>query len=318
MNYILKDVAQLYCQNQDKIEKKYLTVKIPKKNGKLRTLEIPNPIIDSFQRMIKKYIPEHLICSHFSAAYQKGKNIKTVAQRHTNKKIILKLDIKDFFGHITVDLIKSKVFDCKEGYILAQLCCCNGHLPQGACTSPVISNLVMKDFDDELGYFCEERNITFSRYSDDMIFSGNFNPGAIIRKVKEMLHKMGMELNTEKTVIAGRGSRQMVLGIVVNEKMQASSDYRRKIRQEVYYCTKFGVANHIIKSNAETYIVRDENNKILQVNTIGYLRSLMGKIDYALYINPKDLNMAKYRERVSVLRQSCTTDANLSTESSPI
>lgn len=165
----------------------------------------------------------------------------------------------------------------------------------------------MKEFDDELGTFCRNCRIRFDRYSDDMIFSGDFNPGMIIRKVRTMLQEMGMELNNEKTVIAGRGSRQMVLGIVVNEKIQLSSDYRRKLRQEVYYCSKYGVENHIIKSNAEKYIIRDKKNGILRVNTTGYLMSLRGKINYALYINPDDLKMVEYRESVDALWKNCAS-----------
>ncbi len=306
MNYGFEAITEWHSQNRDKITEMYRIVKIPKRNGKLRTLEIPNPLIDSFQRILQKGLYYSADCSIFAEAYQKGKRIKNIAYWHANKKLLLKLDIKDFFGHITVDLIKSKVFNYETGDTLAELCCCNGHLPQGACTSPIISNLVMKDFDDELGTFCSKHNITFSRYSDDMIFSGDFNPGMIIKKVKGMLREMGMEINDEKTVIAGRGSRQMVLGVVVNEKIQLSSDYRRKIRQAVYYCSKYGVENHIIKSNAEKYIIRDEKNEILQVNTTGYIRSLVGKINYALYINPNDLNMAKYYETVHQLWRNCT------------
>ena len=312
MNYVFKTVINWYSKNRDKLSEKYRVVKIPKRNGKLRTLEIPNPLLDSFQHTLLKVLSCGHKCSPYSNAYEKGKSIKLVAYLHSNKKLLLKLDIKDFFGHITVDLIKNKVFNYEKGDILAELCCYNGHLPQGACTSPIISNLVMKEFDDELGKFCTERNITFSRYSDDMIFSGDFNPGMVIRKVREMLCEMGMKINDEKTVIAGRSSRQMVLGVVVNEKMQLSSDYRRKIRKEVYYCSKYGVEDHIITSNAEKYIIRDEKNQILWVNTIGYIRSLMGKINYALYINPNDLMMSEYRDSVAILWQNCASDKDIS------
>lgn len=315
MNYAFETVIDWYSKNRDKISEMYRIVKIPKRNGKVRTLEIPNPLIDSFQRTLQKGLSYSVDCSIFAEAYQEGKSIKNVAYLHANKKLLLKLDIKDFFGRITVDLIKNKVFNYETGDILAELCCCNEHLPQGACTSPIISNLVMKDFDNELGKFCAERNITFSRYSDDMIFSGDFNPGLIIRKVRELLRKSDMEINDEKTVIAGRGSRQMVLGVVVNEKIQLSSDYRRKIRQEVYYCSKYGVKNHIVKSNSEKYIIKDEQHKILWVNTTGYLRSLMGKINYALYINPNDSKMIEYRESVAALWQNCASDTGISPES---
>lgn len=303
MSYKIEFVIDWYNKNKEEIPKMYSVVKIPKRNGKLRTLEIPDPILSSMQRVIKDELLTRKICSKYAEAYQKRIRIRTVANKHRYKQLLLKLDIKDFFGHITVDLIKRKVFGSDEES-LAELCCCNGHLPQGACTSPVISNLVMRDFDNELGEFCRERSIRYSRYSDDLIFSGDFNPGLIIRKAKEMLRSLGMEINNEKTVIASCGSQQKVLGVVVNEKLQLPSEYRRKIRQEVFYCNKYGVLNHILKSNAEKYIVRDEKNDVLYVDTKGYLRALVGKIKYALHINPNDLKMAKYYETVQSLLKS--------------
>ena len=172
MNYEFGTIIDWYSKNRDQLSKMYRIVKIPKRNGKLRTLEIPNPLHDSYQHILLKSLSYSYVSSLYAKAYEKGKSIKIVACSHVNKKLLLKLDIKDFFGRITVDLIKNKVFNYESGDILAELCCYNGHLPQGACTSPIISNLVMKEFDDELGKFCTDRNITFSRYSDDTIFQG--------------------------------------------------------------------------------------------------------------------------------------------------
>ena len=303
-NNLVKWYFDYAVQNKNGIASMYRIAKIPKKNGKVRTLEIPNRLLDLCQRDILSDLNIENNCSFYAAAYQKRKGIKNVVHCHTNKKLLLKLDIKNFFGSITADLIKERVFTSDIGFMLAELCCCNGHLPQGACTSPVISNLVMKDFDNALGSLCQKHNIQYSRYSDDMIFSGDFNPGWIIREVKTMLSRMNMELNYEKNVIAGRGKRQLVLGVVVNEKAQLPSEYRRKIRQEVYYCNKFGVRDHILKNNIEKYITKSEDGKeILSVNTNGYLRCLMGKISYAININPNDEKMMAYFNTVQKLQK---------------
>lgn len=298
MNYQLQ--IWLY-ENKDQIPNMYRTVKIPKKNGKLRMLEIPTALLNHCQCDIKEHLENMANCSCYAEAYQKGKSLKNIVNKHINQKILLKLDIKNFFGSITPELVTRNVFPDKTENYMTELCCCNGHLPQGACTSPIISNLVMKNFDDELGKFCEEHRINYSRYSDDMIFSGNFNPGMIIRKVKEMLKKLGMKLNNEKTIVAGRSSRQMVLGVIVNEKMQLPCEYRRQIRQEVYYCSKYGVTNHIVASNKEKYIERDQNNGIVFVDAFRYVRSLLGKISYALYINPQDSKMVNYYNTINSL-----------------
>ena len=114
MNYRLKMVINWYSQNWDNIPEKYRIVKIPKRNGKLRTLEIPTIIMDYQQRVIKEFLLENMLCSDFAAAYRKGLNIRHIINNHTNKKLILKLDIKDFCRHITADLVKKKVFDFEK------------------------------------------------------------------------------------------------------------------------------------------------------------------------------------------------------------
>ena len=104
--------------------------------------------------------------------------------------------------------------------VLTYLCTYDEHLTQGSPTSSYISNLVMKDFDEEIGAWCESNHITYTRYSDDMTFSGDFNPSEIIVKVRKSLYKLGLELNNSKTHVVSHHSSQKVTGIVVNEKAQ--------------------------------------------------------------------------------------------------
>ena len=128
---------------------------------------------------------------------------------------------------------------------MTNLCCFREALPQGAPTSPTISNLVMASFDESMGGWCEERQISYTRYCDDMTFSGEFDPGMVIRKVSAYLEQMGMVLNRKKTRVYTRGSRQEVTGLTVNERVQVPRFYRKKLRQEWYYCKKYGVKEHI-------------------------------------------------------------------------
>ena len=119
-----------------------------------------------------------------------------------------------------------------------------------------------------------------------------------------MLGRMNMELNYKKIVVAGRGRRQLVLGVVVNEKAQLPSEYRRKIRQEVYYCNKYGVRDHLLRKNIEKYIKKSADGKeILSVDTNGYLRCLMGKISYAIHIDPTNEEMKAYFNAVKNLQR---------------
>ena len=262
------------------IENNYKIYKIKKKNGKYRTIYEPNSLLKHIQRQILVKILDNKAISKYAKAYHKGINLKDNAIPHLNKELILKLDIKDFFENISfIDVYNScfsiEYFPKSVGMILTYLCTYDDYLMQGAPTSAYISNLVMKEFDEVLGLWCEENNISYTRYSDDMTFSGEFNPREVIVKVRKMLYKLGLELNNKKIHIIHKSSNQNVTGIVVNEKVQVSAKYRKEIRQEIYYIRKFGLESHLKKRNIDI-----EKEKIL----------------YVLQINNKDNEFNKYKK----------------------
>lgn len=279
----------------NKVEKNYKIYKIKKRNGKYRTIYEPNPILKQIQKNILVNILNNRSISKYAKAYHKGFQLKDNAIPHVNKKMILKLDIKDFFENISfLDIYNScfpiEYFPKSVGMLLTYLCTYNNHLTQGSPTSAYISNLVMKEFDEELGKWCSLNNISYTRYSDDMTFSGNFNPSDLIIKVRKMLYKLDLELNDNKIHIVHQSSNQNVTGIVVNEKVQVSRKYRDKIRQEIYYIKKYGLSSHLKKSN----IASDE---------LKYLNKLYGKILYVLQVNPNDKENVEYKCFVETLKR---------------
>lgn len=279
----------------NKVEKNYRIYKIKKRNGKYRTIYEPNPILKQIQKKILVNILNNRSISKYAKAYHKGFQLKDNAIPHVNKKMILKLDIKDFFENISfLDIYNScfsiEYFPKSVGMILTYLCTCGNHLTQGSPTSAYISNLVMKEFDEELGEWCSLNNISYTRYSDDMTFSGNFNPSDLIIKVRKLLYKLDLELNDDKIHIVHQSSSQNVTGIVVNEKVQVSRKYRDKIRQEIYYIKKYGLGSHLKKSNIDS----DE---------LKYLNKLYGKILYVLQVNPADKENIEYKNFVEKLKR---------------
>lgn len=276
------------------IKNNYKIYKIKKINDKYRTIYEPNSLLKNIQRQILINILNNKSISKYAKAYHKGISLKENAISHINKKTILKLDIKNFFENISfLDIYNScfsiEYFPKSVGMLLTYLCTYNEHLPQGSPTSAYISNLVMKDFDEVLGTWCEERGISYTRYSDDMTFSGIFNPSEIIIKVRKLLYKLGLELNNDKIHIIKKSSCQIVTGIVVNEKIQVSSKYRKKIRQEIYYIKKFGLLSHLEHSKYD--IDRKE-----------YLNSLYGRILYVLQINNADQEFNNYKKFIFNLK----------------
>jgi len=258
----------------------YRKVQIPKKSGGYRKLSVPDECLKKIQRQISDVLLIHMPVSRYAKAYRFGSTTLKNAKPHVGKSIVLKLDILHFFDSIRYIDVKDKVFPA-EVYaeniriLLAMLCYYKDFLPQGAPSSPAITNILMYDFDEAVGSWCRERGISYTRYCDDMTFSGDFNSGELIRFVRQELKKMGFLLNDQKTKIQRAGSQQSVTGIVVNEKSNVSATYRRKLQQELYYCRKFGVAEHLRKIG-------------LEVTEETYLQHLLGKVNYVLQICPSD------------------------------
>lgn len=277
------------------IEKNYKIYKIKKRNGKYRNICEPSSNLKQIQKRILTNILNNKSISKYAKAYHKGVGLKDNAIPHINKEMILKLDIKDFFENISfVDIYNScfsiEYFPKSVGMILTYLCTYDNHLTQGSPTSAYISNLVMKEFDEELGNWCNLKNISYTRYSDDMTFSGEFNPGELIVKVRKMLYKLGLELNNNKIHIVHKSSSQKVTGIVVNEKLQVNIKYRNKIRQEIYYIKKFGLSLHMKKSD-------------INIESKKYLNKLYGRILYVLQINEYDKEFIKYKQFIKNLKR---------------
>lgn len=277
------------------IEKNYKIYKIKKRNGKYRTIYEPNKTLKQIQKRILVNILNNKKISKYAKAYHKGIGLKDNAIPHVNKEMILKLDIKDFFENISfLDVYNScfsiEYFPKSVGMLLTYLCTYDDHLTQGSPTSAYISNLVMKEFDEELGLWCESKNISYTRYSDDMTFSGEFSPSEVIVKVRKMLYKLGLELNDSKIHVAFKSSYQNVTGVVVNEKMQVNTKYRNKIRQEIYYIKKFGLVSHLEKCG-------------INIEPKKYLNKLYGRVLYVLQINENDEEFKKYKEFIKSLKE---------------
>lgn len=277
------------------IEKNYKIYKIKKRNGKYRNICEPSSNLKQIQKRILTNILNNKSISKYAKAYHKGVGLKDNAIPHINKEMILKLDIKDFFENISfVDIYNScfsiEYFPKSVGMILTYLCTYDNHLTQGSPTSAYISNLVMKEFDEELGNWCNLKNISYTRYSDDMTFSGEFNPSELIVKVRKMLYKLGLELNNNKIHIVHKSSSQKVTGIVVNEKLQVNIKYRNKIRQEIYYIKKFGLSSHMKKSD-------------INIESKKYLNKLYERILYVLQINEYDKEFIKYKQFIKNLKR---------------
>jgi RNA-directed DNA polymerase len=258
---------------------------IRKKQGGRRRLSEPLPSLKEIQRWILVNLLYKIGTHPYAKAYTIGATIKDNVKYHKKKPVVMSLDIKDFFGSISFVTVEN-IFK-KSGYtpiisnLLTKLVTLNGSLAQGAPTSPYISNIVLKEFDSKIELYSKQHKLMFTRYADDLTFSGTqIDADGIKNIVAAELQKVGLYLNPDKTKLMFRKDRQIVTGLVVNVKPQIIRKERKFIRQQVYYIRKFGLTEHI---------------RVRKIHNGNYLLHLIGKINYSLFINPSDKEMIDHK-----------------------
>ncbi len=286
---------------------------IPKKTGDRRRICAPIDSLKRVQRVILDKILSGIPISKYAKAYRKGATLLENAAPHVGKKHLLKMDLLDFFGSIRFRQVYNGVFSRNRfpdsvRWALTGLCCYGGALPQGAPTSPTISNIVMKCFDNWFGAWCEARSFSYTRYCDDITVSGDENLYLAYEKAKRMLTKMGFLLNAKKTHFLSNANRQTVTGLTVNEKISVPADYKRKLRQEVYYALKYGLEDIVtdrfppddfIEYNGELFPYRPQlTPTILRREIEQYRNELVGKINYVLSIEPRNRYFREAKEKL--------------------
>lgn len=270
------EVRTLYALSNS-LPAHYHTVEIPKKDGGVRRLTVPDEALKRVQRAILHRLLVHMPVSPCAAAYRFGGGAVQGAARHVGSRQVLRLDIQHFFDSVRYSAVKDAVFPPEIfseplRVLLTMLCYYRDSLPQGAPTSPAIVNILLRDFDRRVGAWCRARKITYTRYCDDLTFSGEDLTG--VRPMAEAeLRALGFFLNDHKTRLRSAGRRQTVTGLVVNEKVSVPREKRRAIRQAVYCCRRFGVEGHL-----------ERTGETLSPEVC--LDRLLGQVGYVLQADP--------------------------------
>ena len=235
--------------NSDKL---YYDFKISKKAGGKRTISMPNKELLIVQKKIQEKILNNITIHDNAYGFVKNRSIIDNAKKHLNKQMILNIDLKDFFPSIhrgRVFYIFKNIckYDNDTSYCLTKLTTYKNSVPQGAPTSPSISNIVAFMLDVRLSKIADKFNINYTRYADDITFSGKQESinNSLLKIVNEIIEECGFNINKKKTRFASYAGRQEVTGLIVNNnKISIPIDYIKKIRQELYYVKKFGLKEH--------------------------------------------------------------------------
>lgn len=223
-----------------------------KRSGGYRMISAPDKDLQAIQSTIYSRILSSVTIVHPAAVgFRCGQSVVDNAAPHLGKRYVLKMDIHDFFGSIRSPRVR-QTFK-KIGYpenvskVLGALCCLHRHLPQGAPTSPALSNIVGYEMDRKLAALAAEYGVTYTRYADDLTFSGDVFPKEqIIPQVKRIIRDEKFEPNHKKTHFMNQSSRKIITGVSVASgvKLTIPKSKKREIRKNVYFILTKGLAEH--------------------------------------------------------------------------
>lgn len=247
-NLIGLSESLLFCLST-KTENYYQTFKIPKRNGSLRTIQAPSYTLRIVQRWILQNILYMVKPSPQTMAFRPGSDFgcKSNALIHQNTNYGVAIDLSDFFtsikSHRVFNVFSNMGYSSLASAILTNLTTLNGHLPQGAICSPALSNLVCLRLDSRINGLCEKRRIRYSRYADDLYFSGDDQDR--LKKTLPIVYKIITEeefsINKNKTHFHTPSNRKIITGIIIHKsnktctpQLKTGQVIKRKIRSELF------------------------------------------------------------------------------------
>lgn len=251
----LRKIFKIHKREQDlffgcKKGRLYRTFTIPKKAGGSRTIEAPCERLKQIQRWIKDEIIEKLVVSEYATGFRKNVSIVDNARKHIGKELVIGMDLEDFFPSVTYEeiflMFRYIGYRRDVAHLLTKLCTNeNNVLPQGSPASPAIANHVLLKLDKRLSALAESIGADYSRYADDITFSGNKRIASIIPLVERIVREEKFKINKAKTRLQYRNQRQEVTGLIVNEKLSVDRNLENEIKNAIYFMRKYGVMNHM-------------------------------------------------------------------------
>lgn len=270
----------------------YRHFSVRKRSGGLRRISVPSPELMRVQRWLAVHVLNPLAVHHSSYAFKPGSSIVKCASRHCGARWLVKMDIAGFFSSISeiqiYRVFRALGYQGLVAFELARLTThspglsprytlatwrgrgCHevipsynnahlGYLPQGAPTSPMLSNLIMCDADAKIESVAKTFGLNYTRYSDDLTFSTRGNDFTrsratrLVANITLLLARMGLYPQERKTKIVPPGARKVVLGLIVDGATPTlAREFRSLLRQHLYYLESVGPIEHAKKRGFET------------------------------------------------------------------
>ncbi len=321
----INDLAKMLNTNGVKLlevinEPNYFEYQIPKKRGGKRNIQAPGKYLKNIQQKLNEHFqllyaeqkmkPVHGFVPKYSSS---AKSIVSNAKAHVGKKVVLNIDLLNFFESISAKQVKQMflqppfVLPEKIATVLTLLVTYKNKLPTGAPTSPVVSNFICMALDIALQEKCKEMKWRYTRYADDLTFSSNSPLGVKnIYGVIEIIRNYGFEVNAKKFRIQSDKSKQIVTGIKVNEKPNLERSYIRNIRAALYQWNKHGLDIASIKEHNLSANKSETKSNLHQMNQY-FINRLGGRIAFLAMVRGKDDALyIKYRDKFLALTAEIT------------
>ena len=256
----------------------YREFEIPKRSGGKRNILAPYPSLKYVQAWIADNILSHIKISGCAHGFVPQRSILTNVKLHLSNDYLLKLDLKDFFPSIpikyVINVFKSQGYSFRVSSYLATICCYDGYLPQGAPTSPALSNIIAHHMDNRLKKLARKTGNKYTRYADDLAFSGKKISFKLVDIIKHIIEDCGFQLNESKIRLYNNNGSKILTGISLsNGTPSLPREYKRNLKQELYYIQKYGFIAHVQRS---------------RIRNPRYLESLLGKVNYWLMVEPEN------------------------------
>jgi RNA-directed DNA polymerase len=283
-------------------EDKYLEFEIKKRNGGIRKITAPNRGVKLIQSRLNKILqlifPEKS-CVH---GFTLNKSIITNAKVHVKQKYLVNIDLENFFPTINFGRVRGLFlshpfyFNEEIATILAQLSCFKGTLPQGAPTSPVISNFICRRLDNKLLSIALQNKCIYSRYADDITISTNLkqlpeniatildNKLTLNPNIINEINGNGFKVNPTKLRFANKYNRQEVTGLITNKIVNVPRKYLRNVRAMLHAWEKYG----IIGASQEHFKKYNHKDKFYSIPEIAFQKKLAGKINFIGSVKGKE------------------------------
>jgi len=275
----------------------YITYHLPKKKNGIRAINAPIGRLKILQKKLNRHLqgvyssikPD---CAKGFVLHTDGSNLKANivenALPHVGKKHVLNMDIKDFFSSISDQRIYTIFreapfcFDTQIASALTYLVTINNCLPQGAPSSPILSNFACLSLDEKLTAFSNQNNWRYTRYADDLTFSSNVAfTSAQIDFIKTVLVQEGFEPNEKKFRVRTSNKKQLVTGLVVNEKVNIDRKMMKKTRAMLFDLRVNG-ASKAAQNHLKTEYKPSKGDQLI------FLQKLNGTINFIGQVRGKD------------------------------